>query len=766
MLLTLSTTRSPATDLGYLLHKNPTRVQSFDLSFGKAHVFYPQAAEDRCTAALLLDVDPVWLVRGRKGPAGEAGTFDQYVNDRPYVASSLMSVAIAQVFGTALSGRCKERPELAENAIPLEVRISVLPCRGGEGFLQRLFGPLGYELQAVRHPLDPTWPDWGDSAYYTVTLRATRTVRDVLSHLYVLIPVLDNDKHYWVGQDEVDKLLRHGEAWLADHPERETIAQRYLKHQPSLARQAITRLIQEETPDADEVAETTSCDEEAVERPLSLNEQRTAAVLAVLRQCAARRVVDLGCGEGRLLRTLLADRQFSEIMGLDVSCRSLENASNRLQLDRLPPMQAARIRLLHGSLMYRDQRISGFDAATVIEVIEHLDPPRLTAFERVLFEFARPKTVIMTTPNREYNVKWPTLPAGSMRHRDHRFEWTRAEFADWARTIAERFGYVVRFLPVGSEESVVGPPTQMGVFETNKPDHRIRKPAGAFADEKKYGSSEREVLEDQVSLDSHELLDYARMRAEVAVFIRELIQVHTNFGLIGFLTGSVGPLVTARLLLEPTIAGKIRYVNGLSQPQFGVAKTEAERDYHENLDDLYQHFGVRHFVLVDEIKSGGQMNANLISTKLWLDRREIQDATFSVLGVRGGAPQPEDKTAETIVRRYQSIPIHSTKTFRAKRLLEMDEEGLRFKAVKRGDALGEYDFVRLVATKGLIVRCAAGGPVGGGGVPSLDAGFNGLMADILEKRRPECVWPETILTGGCDECRKLLAAARKVFAPE
>jgi len=464
MLLTLSTPRCPATALGYLLHKNPARLQSFDLSFGKAHVFYPEADERRCTAALLLDVDPVRLVRGRKGPAGEGGTLGQYVNDRPYAASSLMSVAIARVFGTALAGRSKERPELVAAVMPLETRISVLPCRGGEDFLRRLFEPLDYQLQAVRHPLDPSWPGWGESPYHTVTLRANATVHDLLTHLYVLIPVLDNDKHYWVGQDEVDKLLRHGEGWLADHPERELIARRYLKHQPSLARQALARLIQEETPDADEVAEAAAGEEEAVESPLSLNEQRTSAVLAVLRQCGARRVVDLGCGEGRLLRTLLADRQFEDIAGLDVSCRTLEKASDRLRLDRLSPMQAARIRLLHGSLTYRDKRISGFDAATVIEVIEHLDTPRLAAFERVLFEFARPKVIIVTTPNREYNVKWPTLPAGSLRHRDHRFEWTRAEFTDWARNIADRFGYTVRFLPVGPDEPDGGSPTQMGVF--------------------------------------------------------------------------------------------------------------------------------------------------------------------------------------------------------------------------------------------------------------------------------------------------------------
>jgi 3' terminal RNA ribose 2'-O-methyltransferase Hen1 len=149
MLLTLTTTHRPASDLGYLLHKNPARSQAFDLAFGKVHVFYPEATEDRCTAALLLDVDPVEMVRGRPGSVG-GGLLDQYVSDRPYVASSFLSVAISRVLGTALQGRSKERPELARTAIPLSARIAVLPCRGGEGFLRRLFEPLGYDVHATR----------------------------------------------------------------------------------------------------------------------------------------------------------------------------------------------------------------------------------------------------------------------------------------------------------------------------------------------------------------------------------------------------------------------------------------------------------------------------------------------------------------------------------------------------------------------------------------------------------------------------------------
>jgi 3' terminal RNA ribose 2'-O-methyltransferase Hen1 len=463
MLLTLTTNHRPASDLGHLLRKNPARVQSFELSFGKAHVFYPEMSEERCTAALLLEVDPVGLVRGRRGPAGEGRSLDQYVNDRPYVASSFLSVAIAEVLGSALSGKSKDRPELVELPIPLSAMIAVLPCRGGEGFLRRLFEPLGYLVTVAGYSLDETFPEWGESAYFTVTVEATVPLRVLLSHLYVLVPVLDNDKHYWVGDEEGEKLLRHGEGWLAAHPEREAITRRYLKHRRNLVNDALGRLT-EGDPDPDETEQAHAAEEAKIEERLSLNEQRISAVVAALKGTGARRVLDLGCGEGQLLRVLMKDKSFEEILGMDVSHRALEIAHERLHLDRLPSAQKDRLKLLHGSLMYRDKRLSGFDAAAVVEVVEHLDPPRLAAFERVLFECANPQAIVLTTPNAEYNVKWETLPAGKFRHKDHRFEWTRQQFQNWAAQVAERFGYQVRFLPVGSEDAVVGAPTQMAIF--------------------------------------------------------------------------------------------------------------------------------------------------------------------------------------------------------------------------------------------------------------------------------------------------------------
>src|SRR6185369_5565887 len=375
MLLTITSTTAPATDLGYLLHKNPARLQSVQLSFGQAHIFYPEATNERCTAALLLEVDPIALVRNRRGPAGEGGTLDQYVNDRPYVASSFLSVAIARVLGSALAGRSKDRPELTEIPMPLTAKISVLPSRSGEKFLRRLFEPLGYEITVNRHELDNEFPEWGESSYYTVELRGNVRLRDLLTHIYVLVPVLDNEKHYWVGDDEVEKLLRHGSDWLPSHPEKEEITKRYLKYRRDLAKDALARLVDEESPDVDVAEVVHNSEEEAVERTLNLNEQRLNSVVAALRSTNAKRVLDLGCGEGKLLRVLLEDRAFAEIVGVDVSHRALKMANERLRVERMPTRQRERIKLMQGSLMYRDQRLKGFDAAAVVEVIEHLDQP-------------------------------------------------------------------------------------------------------------------------------------------------------------------------------------------------------------------------------------------------------------------------------------------------------------------------------------------------------------------------------------------------------
>jgi 3' terminal RNA ribose 2'-O-methyltransferase Hen1 len=473
MLLTITTEHRPATDLGYLLHKNPARRQEAELAFGRAHLFYPEAAEDRCTFALLLDLDPVALVRGHGGP--ESGLLDQYVNDRPYAASSFLSVAMAASLRTALAGRCDQRPELALQSIPLEAAVTPLPVRGEAALVERLFGPLGYEIETTPIPLDEAWPEWGPSPYLTLRLKARCRLADLLNHLYVLIPVLDLQKHYFIGPDEINKLLARGEGWLSTHPDRELIIRRYLRRKRSLAAEAIARLAESDAPEEEEAPTEADggeapelpkdAEEERLEKPIRLNEQRLQAVMEALTASGASRVADLGCGGGKLLKRLMAEKQFQEILGMDIGIRSLEIAARRLHLDTLNERQRARIKLIQGALTYRDSRIEGFDAVALVEVIEHIDPERLLSVERVLFEFAKPGVAVVTTPNREYNARFEGMAPGTLRHADHRFEWTRAEFEAWANAAANRFGYAVRFAPIGELDAELGAPTQMAVFE-------------------------------------------------------------------------------------------------------------------------------------------------------------------------------------------------------------------------------------------------------------------------------------------------------------
>lgn len=515
VLLTISTTVSPATDLGFLLHKHPDRVQEFGQSYGVARVLYPEASEERCTAALMLDVDPIRLVRSRDRSTPDY-TLGQYVNDRPYAASSLLAVALADVFRTARTGRCDSRPELAAGPIPLEITLPVLPCKGGPELARRLFEPLGWRVEATALPLDEEFPEWGDSRYVRLVLRGEVRLADALNQLYVLLPVLDDAKHYWVAPDEVDKLIRAGESWLAAHPARGLITHRYLGRRRALARTAFARLAEigddveedletpvEEDPSADPAAEAAAAEGSAGEgsaaevpgaataaggtgapdgalpageappegeartgpggaarRPL--NVLRLEAVLATLEGLGASTVIDLGCGSGRLVAALLERPRFARVAGVDVSSRALAFAARRLRLDRMPERRRERLELFQGALTYTDARFAGYDAAVLMEVIEHVDPPRLDALERVVFGTARPGHVIVTTPNAEHNVRYESL--SGVRHPDHRFEWTRAEFRAWAAKVCGEYGYRAEFLPVGDDDPEVGPPTQMALF--------------------------------------------------------------------------------------------------------------------------------------------------------------------------------------------------------------------------------------------------------------------------------------------------------------
>lgn len=466
MLFTITMTGKNTQDLGYLLHKNPYRAQSFDLSFGKAYVFYPELSDRKTTAALLLDIDPIDLARGKAG-SKDGGLFD-YVNDRPYVASSFMSTALVKVFGTAMSGKCTKRQELADMPLDLEACVHMLPCRGSDSLAEEIFEPLGYTVKTKSSILDEKFPEWGESAYIDLTLTGKVKLSELLNHLYVLIPVFDKQKHYYVSEDEIDKLLKHGEGWLSGHPARNRIIRRYFDMRKSYANKAIDRLLEaegetgEEAEPESEIAE--SANTETEEKKTPLNQLRMEAVKNAVLKSGASSVIDLGCGECKLTALLLQEQQIKKVTAADVSVRTLEKAKKRLHYDRMLPYKKNKLTLMQASLTYKDPRFWGYDTACVIEVIEHLDPQRISAFEKSVFEYAAPRTVIVTTPNKDYNVLYETMENGELRHTDHRFEWTREEFKSWTEHICSTFGYSVEITEIGNRDETYGSPTQMGVF--------------------------------------------------------------------------------------------------------------------------------------------------------------------------------------------------------------------------------------------------------------------------------------------------------------
>ncbi|WP_375386922.1 3' terminal RNA ribose 2'-O-methyltransferase Hen1 [uncultured Amnibacterium sp.] len=451
MILTVSYEPDPdsqadATALGHLLHKHPDRVQRFSAPVGDVHVLYPESSEKRCTAAVVLEVDPIALARSTRFRS-DPGALGHYINDRPYVASSMLAVALGTVFRTAMTGRSDAFPELAAADLPLTISVPVVAVRGSEeDLVRRLFEPCGWAVGETVVPLDPAYPAWGASRYRSVTLRGRMPLARALRQVYVLLPVLDDTKHYWVSDDEVDKLERNGSGWLDDHPERALIARRYLLHQRALVEQAVE-----------------ATDAAPRDRPLAA--QRADAVLQALHDAGASSVVDMGCGPGALLARLAKDRTFRRIVGVDVSARSLETAARVLGLAQASDAERERIALRHGSVVYRDPSLADLDAMVLMEVIEHVDPSRLDALEDAVFGAAHPATVVVTTPNAEYNALYPGLRAGDRRHDDHRFEWTRAELRAWAEGIASRHGYRVSYRPVGAEDAALGAPTQLALFQ-------------------------------------------------------------------------------------------------------------------------------------------------------------------------------------------------------------------------------------------------------------------------------------------------------------
>lgn len=401
VLLTLRLPEAPAAGFGYPPGHDRAAVRTAEFAEGRAHLF-PSGVD---AAAVFLDLHPATPGAGSPVPGYAA-----------YTAGALLGLALHRLFASA-SLPVDDGPQ------GIEARLPALWCPGGETMVTRLFGPLGYAVKAVPLPLHPEQPRVGTSPFYSVALSGRQRPREALSHLCVLLPLFD-DRRRGMSDGDAEELWREGRAWLATHPERDVLASRLLRRAPRSR----------------------------------VHDRRHDAVLAALRESGARRVLDLGCGPGTLLHRLAQEPQFDEVVGVEVAPDELAQAAAGLD-------PGGRGRVLHGSLAYRDPRLAGFDAAALIEVVEHLDPPQLAALQGAVWETARPATVVVTTPNAEYNPLFQNQGGGRLRHPDHRFEWTRAEFRAWAQAVAARHGYTVRFGAAGPQDARVGPLTQMAVFQ-------------------------------------------------------------------------------------------------------------------------------------------------------------------------------------------------------------------------------------------------------------------------------------------------------------
>ena len=466
MHLNLTVEGPGAEDFSYLLHKHPNKLFRKELGgFGEVFVYYPVADDGRASASLTVLID---TARGGKGRSRMPEEATQYVGDWAYASGTVLATALRVAFATALGGRCQDKPDAVGCPMHLTAVLPAVRARGGEDAVRRLFAPLGYEVTTTSEDADPEYPEWGESRALGVRLVGDVTLHALLTHLYLLLPCLDTSRYHHVGDAEVDKLLRHGEGWLDDHPERGRILSHYLRGKRGLIDAANTALA-ERAPEATEATEDEPEDEggatplavdteAARERPLRLLDHRLTAVLGALRaEPACRSVVDLGCGEGVLVRAMLAQGDIESVVGIDPAPTALTRALRRVKYDK-------RFRALQGSAFHLEDAAVGKDAVVLMEVIEHIEPSRLAWVEEMVWGRLGTRRVVVTTPNREYNARFEWVAEGGVRHHDHRFEWTREEFLVWARRVAEAYGYSVEVTGVGAVDEEVGPPTQMAVF--------------------------------------------------------------------------------------------------------------------------------------------------------------------------------------------------------------------------------------------------------------------------------------------------------------
>lgn len=445
MLLTINCEGPDAMDLSWLLHKRPNRFQAFNLGYGKAFVFFTEYSQNSCTACLLLEIMPDALNDLCKSKDGEF----QYVNSRQYLSSSLLAGAIGKAYSSAIKGTCQDKPDLVGKKHGFKVRINNFSCRLNPIFIDRIFSPLGYQIEWRNIQINDEYCT-GGFICGDLQLSIDATLQEILSHLYILLPVFDRQTHFWLDESQLQKFIRHCQGWLGRHPEKRLIINEYFGPVSELKYRLMKHF--------------------GVIRPLAdksrtptFNQMRRSAISDVIAASGAKTIIDLGCGDGSFVFSLHGQNRYEKLAGMDASAQNIENARKKFDSPFFHRRKSPEFFI--GSITYRDKRISGYDAVILSEVIEHFEPERMDGVMRNILGEARPKLFVMTTPNKAYNQEFPFLEAGEFRHPDHRHEFGEDEFISFCEKYAAVFGYDLEISHVGVELSRIGSPTFMGIFK-------------------------------------------------------------------------------------------------------------------------------------------------------------------------------------------------------------------------------------------------------------------------------------------------------------
>jgi 3' terminal RNA ribose 2'-O-methyltransferase Hen1 len=444
MQLTIQASGDNVQAISYLLAKNPNNLYERNHKGHLVRLFYSKFTETELEVTIFVTPDPIEMVKNN------SNSYDitHYINDREFAVSSIFCSFIRSALGTALNGQPKEEHlKWVNHPFSFNFEFGPVVSSLSDEKLMNLFEPIGYEVTINRPEIEYSFPIKTKSSARYLSIKGMKTLQEGLRHLFVLIPVIDNYKHYFIDEKEIEKLERYGEGWLEQHPLRDLIYRQALRFKEIYS-----------------LVENSSKDEKKVEpvKKVRLNELRYEKIVNAVSQMKPRSVVDFGSGEGKLSVQLGFVEGITEILAVEpsesASLKALERFNKVKNKEKFVIPE-----LLWGSLFYYDERLKDKDVIILCEVIEHIDETRLPKAMDTLLHDYQPGALIITTPNREYNELYDMEE--HLRHNDHRFEWTRAEFRQWCTERNYSNDYELLFDGIGEEHPSHGFPTQMCIFK-------------------------------------------------------------------------------------------------------------------------------------------------------------------------------------------------------------------------------------------------------------------------------------------------------------